>query len=50
LLEFFADEVLVGDHHVAGDGDAVKHLGGDDSFADVRAASSQPIGIRPRWS
>jgi len=37
LLEFPAGEVLVGDHRVPGDRDAVEHLGRDDSFADVRA-------------
>ena len=35
LLELGAGEVLVGDHGVPGDGDAVEHLGGDDAFADV---------------
>jgi hypothetical protein len=35
VLEFGAGEVLVGDHGVAGDRDAVEHLGGDDPLADV---------------
>jgi len=35
LLELGAGEVLVGDHDVAGDGDALEDLGGDDAFADV---------------
>ena len=36
-LELAAGEILVGDHDVSGDGDAVEHLGRDDPFADVRA-------------
>src|SRR3954463_15601683 len=34
-FEVATGEVLVGDHGVAGDGDAFEHFGGDDAFAEV---------------
>src|SRR3954470_6246091 len=48
-LEFAAREVLVSDHHVAGDGDPLEHFGGDDAFADVwRRRVPSRSASRPR--